>query len=163
VLALPDATQAAAGAIPREPPRPRQVLIADDNRDAAESLAMLLELEGHQVTVASSGAEALEHIMRYSPDVALLDIGMPKPDGYEVARQVRSNPACKQLVLVAVTGWGQQGDKLRAREAGFDLHFTKPVEPESILLCYETLQRPDLVDQPPVPDEATDAGSRRGR
>jgi CheY-like chemotaxis protein len=114
-------------------PAPRRVLIADDNRDAADSLAMLLENEGHHVTVASNGAQALEHILTHKPDVALLDIGMPKPNGYEVARLVRENAGCRDVLLVAVTGWGQEGDKLRAREAGFDLHFTKPVEPERII------------------------------
>lgn len=113
--------------------RARRVLIADDNRDAAESLAMLLEIEGHKVTIASNGDEALEHIATHQPDIALLDIGMPKPDGYEVARRVRADPKHGEIVLVAVTGWGQEGDKIRARDAGFDLHFTKPVEPERIL------------------------------
>jgi len=94
---------------------------------------MLLENEGHHVTVASNGAQALEHILTHKPDVALLDIGMPKPNGYEVARLVRENAGCRDVLLVAVTGWGQEGDKLRAREAGFDLHFTKPVEPERII------------------------------
>jgi CheY-like chemotaxis protein len=121
--------------------RARRVLIADDNRDAAESLAMLLEIEGHQVAIASNGTQALEHIVEHKPDIALLDIGMPKPDGYEVARRVRANAACDDVVLVAVTGWGQEGDKIRAREAGFDLHFTKPVEPERII---ELLRAPTI-------------------
>jgi CheY-like chemotaxis protein len=125
------------GALSQDAARPRQVLIADDNRDAAASLAMLLEIEGHSVAIASTGTEALEHIATYHPDVALLDIGMPKPDGYEVARLVRADSRFSSMMLIAVTGWGQEGDKLRAREAGFDLHFTKPVDPAQILnlLC----------------------------
>jgi PAS domain S-box-containing protein len=111
----------------------RRVLIADDNSDAAESLAMLIHLDGHEVTVGSNGIQALELIDRFRPDVALLDIGMPGLDGYEVARRIRANPRYAGIVLAAVTGWGQESDKARAREAGFDLHFTKPIEPEKLL------------------------------
>jgi CheY-like chemotaxis protein len=127
------------GSIVQPALRARRVLIADDNRDAAESLAMLLEIEGHRVTIASTGTEALDHILAHQPDIALLDIGMPKPDGYEVARRVRANAAHAGIVLVAVTGWGQEGDKVRARDAGFDLHFTKPVEPERIIELVRSL------------------------
>ena len=94
------------GTVSQPAARPRQALIADDNRDAAESLAMLFEIEGHKMTIASTGNEALEHIAKSHPDVAILDIGMPKPDGYEVARRVRADSRLNDLMLIALTGWG---------------------------------------------------------
>jgi CheY-like chemotaxis protein len=122
----------AAGTTVQTPSR-RRVLIADDNRDAAESLAMLLEIEGHAVTVVHDGKQALAAIETSRPDVALLDIGMPEIDGYEVARQVRGDSRGQRTLLIAITGWGQEQDKARAMAAGFDLHFTKPVEPERLI------------------------------
>jgi len=115
------------------PARKRRVLIADDNRDAAESLAMLLEMDGHTVTVVHDGRQALASIEASRPEVALLDIGMPEFDGYEVARRVRGDARNKPMLLIAVTGWGQESDKARASAAGFDLHFTKPAEPTQLL------------------------------
>ncbi|HEU4780713.1 MAG TPA: response regulator, partial [Steroidobacteraceae bacterium] len=115
------------------PARKRRVLIADDNCDAAESLAMLLEIEGHAVTVVHDGQKALASIEAAPPDIALLDIGMPQMDGYEVARQVRGDTRGRNVFLIAVTGWGQEQDKARAMAAGFDLHFTKPVEPNQLI------------------------------
>jgi PAS domain S-box-containing protein len=119
----------------------RRVLIADDNGDAAESLAMLIRLDGHEVTVGSNGLEALELIDRVRPEFAFLDIGMPGLDGYEVARRIRADPRHAGVVLAAVTGWGQESDKARARAAGFDLHFTKPIEPDKLI---ELLRAPKL-------------------
>jgi PAS domain S-box-containing protein len=122
--------------VPTAPPAPktrRRVLIADDNRDAAESLAMLLEIEGHSVTVAGDGRQALEAIAASPPEVALLDIGMPFHDGYEVARHVRADPRNLGVFLIAVTGWGQEQDKARAQAAGFDRHFTKPIDPVRLI------------------------------
>ncbi len=110
----------------------RRVLIADDNRDAAESLAVLLRLEGHDVTVANNGREALATFNTLLPEVAVLDIGMPELDGYEVARQVRQQSLGRAVTLIAVTGWGQEADKARALAAGFNHHFTKPVEPQQL-------------------------------
>jgi CheY-like chemotaxis protein len=112
--------------------RSRRVLVADDNEDAGESLAMLLRLDGHEVQVANNGAEALAVFDRMRPDVAILDIGMPGLSGYEVARKIREREAGDKVMLIAVTGWGQDADKTRASEAGFDHHFTKPVEPEAL-------------------------------
>jgi PAS domain S-box-containing protein len=123
---------AQSAAVPTEKPVSRRVLIADDNRDAAESLAMLLRLEGHDVTVVHDGREALATIKDLLPEVALLDIGMPELDGYEVARQVRQESLGRAVTLIAVTGWGQQSDKALALAAGFNHHFTKPVEPERL-------------------------------
>jgi PAS domain S-box-containing protein len=110
-------------------PPSRRVLIADDNRDAAESLAILLRMDGHDVTVAHNGREALATFNTLLPEVAVLDIGMPELDGYEVARQVRQQSLGRSVTLIAVTGWGQEADKARALAAGFNHHFTKPLEP----------------------------------
>ncbi len=115
------------------PTRKRNVLIADDNRDAADSLAMLLQMSGHAVTVVHDGQQALVGIEATRPEVALLDIGMPELDGYEVARRVRLDTRIRNTLLIAVTGWGQENDKARAAAAGFDLHFTKPVEPQKLI------------------------------
>jgi signal transduction histidine kinase len=107
--------------------QPMRVLVADDNADALESLALLLEVCGHEVRKASDGQETLQAVTAWRPDVALLDIGMPLLDGYEVARRIRSEPWGTQLFLVAVSGWGQSEDRQRATDAGFDLHFRKPI------------------------------------
>jgi CheY-like chemotaxis protein len=112
--------------------RTRRIVVADDNRDAADSLAMLLKMDGHDVTVVYDGPQALAAIRQKSPDVALLDIGMPGMNGYEVARAVRSDYARDSLMLVAVTGWGQQADIAAAKAAGFDRHFTKPIDPDQL-------------------------------
>jgi signal transduction histidine kinase/ActR/RegA family two-component response regulator len=110
-----------------------RVLIADDNVDAAESLAMLLRMEGHEVVVVHDGRQALAAFEAAPPPkVALLDIGMPELDGYEVASRVRQHPLGRDVTLIAVTGWGQDSDKARARAAGFNHHFTKPVEPDRL-------------------------------
>ena len=107
-----------------------RVVIADDNRDAADTLAMLLELDGVPVRRAYDGCEALEAINDFSPLVAFVDIGMPHMNGYEVARALRSGGA--RTTLVAVTGWGTERDVAEAFSAGFDLHITKPAQPEDI-------------------------------
>jgi signal transduction histidine kinase len=112
--------------------RTRRVLVADDNEDAGESLAMLLRLDGHEVEVTNNGTDAVALFDRMRPDVAILDIGMPGLSGYEVARRIRGKENGKPVTLIAVTGWGQEADKARATEAGFDHHFTKPVEPEAL-------------------------------
>jgi PAS domain S-box-containing protein len=110
----------------------RRVLVADDNVDGAESLALLLRVEGHEVNVVHDGAAALAAVERLRPEVALLDIGMPGLSGYEVARRVRQSAIGRAVMLIAITGWGQDSDKARALAAGFDHHFTKPIEPERI-------------------------------
>lgn len=110
------------------PNRPLRVLIADDNQDSAESLGMLLELSGHQVLLAHNGADALRLAADNLPDVALLDIGMPGMDGYQVAAAMRREAWGANMLLVAITGWGQDDDKRRASGAGFDHHLTKPMD-----------------------------------
>ncbi|HEY4211587.1 MAG TPA: ATP-binding protein [Steroidobacteraceae bacterium] len=110
----------------------RRVLIADDNRDAADSLAMLLRIDGHDVTVVHDGRQALATIDTFRPEVAVLDIGMPELNGYEVARHIRQGPLSTSITLIAVTGWGQASDKARAAAAGFNHHLTKPIEPDTL-------------------------------
>jgi signal transduction histidine kinase len=119
------AQRPAAEGMPRH-----RVLLADDNVDFVSSLAALLAADGHDVRVAHDGAQALELARQFDPEFAFLDIGMPKVNGYEVARRLRDEAA--GCVLVAVTGWGQEADRQRAREAGFDRHLVKPVDPGQI-------------------------------
>ncbi|HVY05612.1 MAG TPA: ATP-binding protein [Burkholderiales bacterium] len=107
----------------------RRVLVVDDNRDSAESLAIYLQLGGHEVHTAYDGEEALEHADSFRPEVILLDIGMPKLNGYEVCRRLRKEEWGRSMLIVAQTGWGQEEDKRRTREAGFDEHLVKPVDP----------------------------------
>jgi len=118
-----------------------RVLVADDNADALESLALLLEVCGHEVRKASDGQETLQAVTAWRPDVALLDIGMPILDGYEVARRIRSEPWGAHLFLVAVSGWGQSEDRQRATDAGFDLHFRKPIGLPTLEGILEKAQR----------------------
>ena len=112
----------------------RRVLVVDDNKDAADSLALLLELAGHEVRVAHSGRAALSLAQLFRPDTSLLDIGMPDLSGYEVARELRREPWGRQMRLIALTGWGQEADRQRAQEAGFDEHLTKPIDPEALTI-----------------------------
>ena len=109
-----------------------RILVADDNRDAAESLAMLLEMAGHEVRVADHGRAALAVAQVFRPDTALLDIGMPDMSGYEVAQALRAEPWASDIRLIALTGWGQDADRRRALEAGFDQHVVKPVDPDRL-------------------------------
>ena len=108
----------------------RRVMVVDDNRDAAESLGMLLEMDNCTVSVAFDGLQALALVDEFRPDIVLLDIGMPGMDGYELAKRMRVTPRGPELVLVALTGWGQAEDKRRAMDAGFNEHLTKPVDPD---------------------------------
>ena len=137
IVRLPVSAHQSASRQPADDPAPvsperRRVLIADDNRDAADSLALLLELSGHEVRVAHLGQTALSLAQTFRPDVALLDIGMPDLSGYEVARALRQEPWATDLQLIALTGWGQDDDRRRALEAGFDHHLTKPVDPDQL-------------------------------
>jgi CheY-like chemotaxis protein len=110
----------------------RKILVADDNQDAANTLALLLRLAGHDVRTAHGGQAALTLAHDFKPEFALLDIGMPDLDGYEVARRLRLTDSGKNVRLIAVTGWAQDEDKRRAHEAGFDHHLTKPVDPHRL-------------------------------
>jgi CheY-like chemotaxis protein len=108
------------------------ILVADDNRDAAESLGMVLELSGDEVYIANSGQQALQLARQKRPHVVILDIGMPDMTGYEVAREIRREAWGAGTLLLAITGWGQMEDKERARAAGFDVHLTKPVDADRV-------------------------------
>ena len=109
-----------------------KIVVADDNRDAADSLKMLLELAGHEVFVAYNGQQALDLGARERPQAFVLDVGMPDLTGYEVARRIRQQAWGRGVLLLAVTGWGQDDDKEQAKAAGFDFHFTKPVNPQEV-------------------------------
>jgi CheY-like chemotaxis protein len=134
VVRLPRAVRPTAAA-----PRPngasvkkgtrRRILVADDNRESADSLGLMLELMGNEVHIARDGDEAVRLAEVVHPEVAVLDIGMPRINGYEAARSIRAYPWGRQVLLIALTGWGQQSDKQRSEEAGFDHHLVKPVDP----------------------------------
>ena len=109
-----------------------RVLVVDDNRDAADSLGLLLESMGQNVSTVYDGATALAAIDAYQPDIVMLDIGMPHLNGYQVAIEIRARAAKRRPYLIAVTGWGQESDQQRARESGFDRHFVKPVSAEAL-------------------------------
>jgi signal transduction histidine kinase/ActR/RegA family two-component response regulator len=134
VLRWPLPTEGAGEGVPAAPAGPPateravRVLLVDDSVDAAESLAMLLRLWGHEAVIAHDGPAALRLVEQQRPEVALLDIGLPGMDGYELARQLRRRPGFERVALVALTGWGQEGDRRRSQEAGFDHHLVKPVE-----------------------------------
>jgi len=133
------------GTADRATKRPtRRILIADDNIDAADSLAELLRLDGHEVHVAYDGEEALAAFSRVQPEAALLDVGMPRLSGLEVVRAIRKNPSGQRATLIAVTGWGQERDKHIALEAGFDHHMTKPMVPEAVQALLEMGRTPSL-------------------
>jgi CheY-like chemotaxis protein len=107
----------------------RTVLVVDDNRDLAESLAMVLRLWGHDVAVAYDGSQALAAARARPPDVVFLDIGLPQLDGFEVAQRLRADPGLRKTRIVAVTGYGQDEDRRRSQAVGIDIHLTKPVDP----------------------------------
>lgn len=109
-----------------------KILVVDDNRDSAESLQVLLSLLGNDVSVAYDGRQALDVAEAARPDVVFLDIGLPLMNGYDAARAIRSKPWGRDVTLIALTGWGQQDDQDRAKEAGFDRHFVKPVAFENL-------------------------------
>jgi CheY-like chemotaxis protein len=116
-----------------------RVLVVDDNRDGAESLALLLSVGGHEAHVAHDGLAAIEAARRLQPDALLLDIGLPGLNGYEVCRRIRSEPWGSGIVLVAVTGWGQEEDLRRSRDAGSDTHMVKPVDPSRLMALLASL------------------------
>ncbi len=119
----------------------RRVLVVDDNIDAARAFAEIVSLWKHEVRVASNGAAALEMAKTYHPDIVLLDIGLPGMSGYQVAKQLRRQPEFAKTVLVAVTGYGQEEDRRRSREAGFNHHLVKPVAPDCALRSADPAQR----------------------
>ena len=119
----------------------RKILVVDDNRDAADTCAMLLETSGHHVQTAYTGRQALELARTFHPHALLLDIGLPDLDGYKLAQRLRATPWGHGAVLVAVTGWGQEQDRQRAIEAGFDQHLVKPIAAETVESLLQSLAR----------------------
>jgi CheY-like chemotaxis protein len=117
-----------------------RILVADDNVDSAKSLAILLEIMGNEVHTAHDGCEAVDTATTFHPDLALLDIGMPRLNGYEACRRIREQPWGKTTVMVALTGWGQIEDVRRSEQAGFDHHLVKPVEPGVLEKLLASLQ-----------------------
>ena len=118
---------------------PRRILVVDDNRDAAESLSTLLQLAGHDVRFALDGESAIALARQDRPEVVLLDLGMPKVSGYEVAERIRRQPFGQRVYLVAISGWGQAEERRRTQAAGFDAHLIKPVAPEVLSRLLETM------------------------
>jgi CheY-like chemotaxis protein len=116
----------------------RRIVIVDDNKDSADSLAMLLEITGNETFRAHDGIEAIQMIEKHRPEVVLLDIGLPGMDGHEVCRRVRQQPWGKDIVMIALTGWGQEDDRRKSEEAGFDSHLVKPVDYDKLLELLST-------------------------
>jgi CheY-like chemotaxis protein len=142
-----------------------RILLADDNRDAVDSLALVLKMGGYEVHATHSGPEALEAGALVQPDVFILDIGMPQISGYELASRIRGESWGRTALLIALTGWGQQEDKERSRDAGFDHHLTKPVDPDQLeRLLRELAPRAATVPQgnQPGTDRSIQTGSIPG-
>jgi PAS domain S-box-containing protein len=137
ILSKPDLLSQPETAV--EPSPERRILIVDDNRDSADSLSMLLEITGNKTYMAHDGVEALEAIEKYRPEVVLLDIGLPRLDGHEVCRRVREKSWGKDIVIIALTGWGQEDDRRKSEEAGFNGHLVKPVDYDELLELLSSL------------------------
>ncbi|MGE0756493.1 MAG: response regulator [Pirellulaceae bacterium] len=133
----------------------RRVLVVDDHRDAAQTLAMLLSISGQEIRVAYDGVEALEAASAFQPQLVFLDIGLPKLNGHEVARRIREEEWGRGVCLVALTGWGQEDDRRRSCDAGFDHHMVKPVQYEALLQLLTT----PLADEPQDGSSATGANT----
>jgi signal transduction histidine kinase/CheY-like chemotaxis protein len=147
LLAPTGEIQAAEGdGEPAAVPPHRRILVADDNADSAESLALLLTLRGSEVRIAHDGWEAVEAAAAFRPDIVLLDIGMPRLNGYEAARRIREQGRGERVVLIALTGWGQDEDRQRSTDAGFDFHLVKPVDFAALEQLLASFEIP-----PPIP------------
>ncbi|HEX5634271.1 MAG TPA: response regulator, partial [Gemmatimonadales bacterium] len=142
-VTLPVAEPPASAAALRDGGRPtlgrRRVLVADDNRDGADSLAALLRRSGHDVFVVYDGADAVTEAARLQPHVVLLDLGMPRLNGHDAAMAIRRSPGGEEMVLVALTGWGDEATRRRTRESGFDGHLTKPVDYQVLIALLDAL------------------------
>lgn len=128
--------------------RPLRILIADDNVDLTDSIAEILSTSGHRVAVVHDGDAAVRHAREQLTDIALLDIGMPRLDGYQVARQLRADPRTQDIYLVAITGWGQAADREAAHDAGFDQHLLKPASPEDLVRVLDDVQASFQISRP---------------
>lgn len=112
---------------------PQRILVVDDSRDGADSLRVVLQMMGAEARAVYDGPSALAALETFTPTIVLLDIGMPEMDGHEVARRIRAHPAGAGVRVIALTGWGAEGERLRSRESGFDDHWVKPVAPEKLM------------------------------
>ncbi|HVL58520.1 MAG TPA: response regulator [Burkholderiaceae bacterium] len=112
---------------------PLKILVVDDNVDSAQSMALLLQLEGHEVECAHDGAQALQRAGQIHPQVVLLDLELPQMNGYEVARALRAADGGERLLLIAISGFGRDRDRAAALDAGFDFHLTKPADPDEVI------------------------------
>lgn len=126
--------------VPKAKPARRRILVVDDNRDGATSLAEMLGIMGNETQTAFDGVEAVAVAEAFKPDVILMDIGMPKLNGYEACHRIREQPWGRNMVIVAQTGWGQDDDKLKSQDAGFDFHLIKPVDPAALEKMLAELQ-----------------------
>lgn len=143
-----DETELAAPALDlakKVSPNARRVLVVDDNRDAAESLTMLLRFSGHEVVTAHDGLQAIADAKEFRPELVLMDLGMPGMNGYEAAKALRGEPWGSEMVLVALTGWGQEEDRKRTKEAGFDRHLVKPIEFVEVQRLFGELEENSLL------------------
>jgi CheY-like chemotaxis protein len=164
LAALEDASATIAQAGESEPTTSvgHRVLIVDDNYDGADSLAMLLEEVGHETHKAHDGVEALEAVERVRPDAVLLDIGLPKLNGYEVCQRLRQRPGGDELVIVALTGWGQDEDRQRSLDAGFDTHLVKPVDHGVLIRLLASLPTRGAAARPPAAPSPSQASPQAG-
>ena len=126
-------------------PKRFRILVVDDNHDSALSLAMMLSIMGHETRTAHDGESAVETAESFLPDVVLLDIGLPKLNGYEVAQRIREKSWGASMFLIAVTGWGQEEDRQRSSEVGLNVHMVKPVEPAALEKLLDGLSRAESV------------------
>ena len=152
IVRLPMASEpaGAASSLARSPAiSPVRLLVADDNRDSADSLAMLLRLHGHDVHTAYDGIEAVNAAERLRPDAVLLDIGMPRLNGYDACRQIRQSVWGRDLLVIAMTGWGQAEDRRRTVDVGFDAHLVKPVDPQELIALLATRQAGSALERRP--------------
>jgi CheY-like chemotaxis protein len=133
--------------------RPLRILVVDDNVDSAHSLSLLLQTAKHMVRVAHTGPGAMETALAFRPEVVLLDLGLPEMDGYEVARQLRARSELAKIVIIAVTGYGQESDRHRSREAGFDCHLLKPVDWPTLERLLETAGPVETESEGQIPSE----------
>ena len=162
---LPLATDFAPEPIVAEAPRPRipsgaKIVIVEDNADSRELLCESLEHAGFDCHTAASGLEALALIDKVKPDIAILDVGLPGLDGFEIARRLRANPAHAKICLIALTGYGQASDRITSREAGFDEHLVKPARPETLLSLIGEMRSTDARrPTPPAPAVVSDGAS----
>jgi CheY-like chemotaxis protein len=120
----------------------RRVLVVDDNRDTADSLALMLESLGHEARTAYDGARAIAVADEFRPDVILMDIGMPRFNGFQAAQRIRAQPWADRVVLIAITGWARDEDKVCSKEAGFDAHLTKPIDLQLLLRLLSAMNQP---------------------